>query len=176
MDNNFHTNLIVSSSPHIVTESDTTRLMGSVLLALAPAWIASIYIFGLRALLLCNRRRHRWRMWPKGAGRARLPAPHRRRIIPPWPGICTKKEKAWWRSLWQQTGVLPPPDWYRVPAMMIWMHRRWPLPVGCTVPHRRPPPWWGGFRWGFIFVSVENKVFLLLCAVFDTLSPHPCAV
>ena len=52
MDNKFHTNLIVSSSPHIVTESDTTRLMGSVLLALAPAWIASIYIFGLRALLL----------------------------------------------------------------------------------------------------------------------------
>ena len=52
MANKFHTNLIVSSSPHIVTESDTTRLMGSVLLALAPAWIASIYIFGLRALLL----------------------------------------------------------------------------------------------------------------------------
>ncbi|MBE6040679.1 MAG: RnfABCDGE type electron transport complex subunit D [Clostridiales bacterium] len=52
MDNKFHTNLIVSSSPHIVTESDTTRLMGTVLLALAPAWIASIYIFGIRALLL----------------------------------------------------------------------------------------------------------------------------
>ena len=52
MDNKFHTNLIVSSSPHIVTESDTTRLMGTVILALAPAWIASIYIFGLRALLL----------------------------------------------------------------------------------------------------------------------------
>ena len=52
MDNKFHTNLIVSSAPHIVTESDTTRLMGSVLLALAPAGIASIYIFGFRALLL----------------------------------------------------------------------------------------------------------------------------
>ena len=52
MDKNFHTNLIVSSSPHIVTESDTTRLMGTVLLALAPAWVASIYIFGFRALLL----------------------------------------------------------------------------------------------------------------------------
>ena len=52
MDNKFHTNLIVSSAPHIVMESDTTRLMGSVLLALAPAWIASIYIFGFRALLL----------------------------------------------------------------------------------------------------------------------------
>ena len=52
MDNKFHTNLIVSSAPHIVTESDTTRLMGTVILALAPAWIASIYIFGFRALLL----------------------------------------------------------------------------------------------------------------------------
>ena len=52
MTNKFHDNLIVSSAPHIVTESDTTRLMGSVLLALAPAWIASIYIFGFRALLL----------------------------------------------------------------------------------------------------------------------------
>ena len=52
MANKFHENLIVSSAPHIVTESDTTRLMGSVLLALAPAWIASIYIFGLRALVL----------------------------------------------------------------------------------------------------------------------------
>ena len=52
MANKFHDNLIVSSSPHIVTESDTTRLMGTVLLALAPAWIASIYIFGLKALLL----------------------------------------------------------------------------------------------------------------------------
>ena len=52
MANKFHENLIVSASPHIVTEMDTTRLMGSVLLALAPAWIASIYIFGLRALVL----------------------------------------------------------------------------------------------------------------------------
>ncbi len=52
MDNKFHTNLIVSSAPHIVTESDTTRLMGTVILALVPSWIASIYIFGFRALLL----------------------------------------------------------------------------------------------------------------------------
>jgi len=52
MDNKFHTNLIVSSAPHIVTESDTTRLMGTVILALVPAWAASIYIFGFRALLL----------------------------------------------------------------------------------------------------------------------------
>ena len=52
MDKKFHTNLIVSSSPHIVTESDTTRLMGSEILALAPAWVARINIFGIRALLL----------------------------------------------------------------------------------------------------------------------------
>lgn len=52
MDKKFYDNLIVSSAPHIVTESDTTRLMGAVLLGLAPAWIASIYIFGARALLL----------------------------------------------------------------------------------------------------------------------------
>ena len=52
MANKFHTNLIVSSAPHIVTESDTTRLMGTVILALAPAWVASIYIFGLNALIL----------------------------------------------------------------------------------------------------------------------------
>ena len=52
MANKFHTNLIVSSAPHIVTESDTTRLMGTVILALAPAWVASIYIFGIKALIL----------------------------------------------------------------------------------------------------------------------------
>ena len=52
MDKKFHTNLIVSSSPHIVTDSDTTRLMGTVLLALAPAFIASVYIFGARVILL----------------------------------------------------------------------------------------------------------------------------
>ena len=52
MANKFHTNLIVSSAPHIVTESDTTRLMGTVLLALVPAWAASIYIFGFKALIL----------------------------------------------------------------------------------------------------------------------------
>ena len=52
MDKKFHTNLIVSSAPHIVTDQDTTRLMGTVLIALAPALIASIYIFGFRVLLL----------------------------------------------------------------------------------------------------------------------------
>ncbi len=52
MDKKFHNNLIVSSAPHIVTESDTTRLMGTVILALMPSLIASVYIFGGRVLLL----------------------------------------------------------------------------------------------------------------------------
>ena len=52
MDKKFHNNLIVSSAPHIVSPSDTTRLMGTVILALVPSWIASVYIFGARVLLL----------------------------------------------------------------------------------------------------------------------------
>ncbi len=52
MDKKFHTNLVVSSAPHIVSEYDTTRLMGTVLLALLPALLASTYIFGGRVLLL----------------------------------------------------------------------------------------------------------------------------
>lgn len=52
MDKKFHTNLVVSSAPHIVTENDTTRLMGTVLLALVPALVASTYIFGVRVLIL----------------------------------------------------------------------------------------------------------------------------
>ncbi|MBQ0005368.1 MAG: RnfABCDGE type electron transport complex subunit D [Clostridiales bacterium] len=53
MDKKFHNNLIVSSAPHIVSEYDTTRLMGTVLLALLPSLIASTYVFGARVLLLC---------------------------------------------------------------------------------------------------------------------------
>lgn len=53
MDNKkFHNNLIVSTSPHIVTDEDTTKLMGTVLLAMFPALVASAYIFGARVLLL----------------------------------------------------------------------------------------------------------------------------
>ena len=53
MDNKkFHNNLIVSTSPHIVTDEDTTKLMGTVLLAMLPALVASTYIFGARVLLL----------------------------------------------------------------------------------------------------------------------------
>lgn len=49
----FHSNLIVSNAPHIVTDADTTKLMGSVLLALAPAFVAGVYVFGARVILLC---------------------------------------------------------------------------------------------------------------------------
>lgn len=49
----FHDNLIVSTAPHIVTDEDTTRLMGTVMLAMLPALAASVYVFGARALILC---------------------------------------------------------------------------------------------------------------------------
>ncbi|MBR6546510.1 MAG: RnfABCDGE type electron transport complex subunit D [Clostridia bacterium] len=44
--------LIVSGSPHIVTARDTSSLMRDVLIALSPAAVAAVLIFGLRALLL----------------------------------------------------------------------------------------------------------------------------
>lgn len=54
MDNQkkFHTNLIVSTSPHIVSDDDTTKLMGTVLLAMVPAFAAGVYVFGPRVILL----------------------------------------------------------------------------------------------------------------------------
>ena len=44
--------LIVSTSPHIRTKISTTRIMGDVLIALTPAAIAGVVLFGLRALLV----------------------------------------------------------------------------------------------------------------------------
>ena len=44
--------LIVSSSPHIRTPRNTTVIMGDVLIALAPALIASVIFFGFNALLV----------------------------------------------------------------------------------------------------------------------------
>jgi electron transport complex protein RnfD len=54
MDNQkkFHDNLIVSTAPHIVSEDDTTKIMGTVLLALVPALVAGVYVFGTRVLIL----------------------------------------------------------------------------------------------------------------------------
>ena len=44
--------LIVSSSPHIRTPRDTRAIMLDVLIALAPALIASVIFFGVKALLV----------------------------------------------------------------------------------------------------------------------------
>ena len=53
MDNQKNTgNLSVSSSPHIVTNLDTTKTMLNVLIALVPALIVSNIVFGLRVLAL----------------------------------------------------------------------------------------------------------------------------
>lgn len=52
MGKNYKTNLIVSSSPHIVTAMDTQKTMAMVLLALLPSFLVSIYVFGARVILL----------------------------------------------------------------------------------------------------------------------------
>ena len=52
MDNKYHGNLTVSSAPHMVGPISTQRIMGVVLIALIPAFIAGIYQFGYRAALL----------------------------------------------------------------------------------------------------------------------------
>ena len=44
--------VVVTSSPHIKAEDDTRSLMFDVLLALAPALCAAVFIFGWRALVL----------------------------------------------------------------------------------------------------------------------------
>ena len=45
-------NLTVSSAPHIRGEENTRRIMLDVLIALVPALIAAVILFGLRALVL----------------------------------------------------------------------------------------------------------------------------
>lgn len=52
MDKKAYNNLAVSSAPHLVTDLDTTKVMGLVMAALAPSVIVSTYVFGLRVLLL----------------------------------------------------------------------------------------------------------------------------
>ena len=52
MDKKIHDNLIVSSSPHIVTNLDTQKTMAMVLIALVPAFLVSIWVFGVRVILL----------------------------------------------------------------------------------------------------------------------------
>ena len=48
----YYDNLAVSSSPHLVTSLDTQKTMMWVLIALAPAFLASIFYFGPRSILL----------------------------------------------------------------------------------------------------------------------------
>lgn len=52
MDSRFKTKLSVSSSPHIVSKTDTKTIMGMVLIALIPAFAVGVYQFGLRAAIL----------------------------------------------------------------------------------------------------------------------------
>ena len=52
MDKKFYNNLIVSSSPHIVSNMDTSRIMLSVIACLAISLIPTVYMFGFRALIL----------------------------------------------------------------------------------------------------------------------------
>ncbi len=47
-----HKNLIVSSAPHVVSPVNTSRIMLDVIIALIPAMIMAVYVFGMRALLL----------------------------------------------------------------------------------------------------------------------------
>ena len=44
--------LTISSSPHVHSSVSTKTIMRDVLIALTPAWLGSIYFFGLRALLV----------------------------------------------------------------------------------------------------------------------------
>ncbi|MBQ0078304.1 MAG: RnfABCDGE type electron transport complex subunit D [Eubacterium sp.] len=52
MANKYHSNLVVSASPHMVSPTDTTKIMGTVMLALVPALAVGVYQFGIRALVL----------------------------------------------------------------------------------------------------------------------------
>lgn len=53
MDNKtYYNNLAVSSAPHLVTTMDTTKTMAMVLTALVPSFLVSIYVFGMRVILL----------------------------------------------------------------------------------------------------------------------------
>lgn len=52
MANKYHGNLVVSSSPHMVSPTDTSKIMLTVMLALLPALAVGVYQFGIRALIL----------------------------------------------------------------------------------------------------------------------------
>ena len=45
-------NLVLSSSPHLSTGANLSKIMGGVLLALLPAVVGSVIFFGFRALFI----------------------------------------------------------------------------------------------------------------------------
>lgn len=52
MEKKTYNNLIVSSAPHIVSNVDTTKIMAMVLMAMVPSFLVSVYVFGMRVILL----------------------------------------------------------------------------------------------------------------------------
>ena len=52
MEKQFHDNLCVSSSPHAVSKISTQKIMASVVIALIPSFIVSIYEFGVNVVIL----------------------------------------------------------------------------------------------------------------------------
>lgn len=52
MDKKTYSNLVVSSAPHLVTNMDTSKIMLMVLIGLAPSFLVSIYVFGMRVIAL----------------------------------------------------------------------------------------------------------------------------
>lgn len=52
MEKKTYSNLIVSSAPHIVTSTDTTKIMAMVIMALIPSFLVSVYVFGMRVITL----------------------------------------------------------------------------------------------------------------------------
>ena len=49
---NYNIDLVVSAAPHIKDKINTTAIMRDVIIALIPALIGSIFIFGARVLLV----------------------------------------------------------------------------------------------------------------------------
>ncbi|MBR6025244.1 MAG: RnfABCDGE type electron transport complex subunit D [Firmicutes bacterium] len=47
-----HTGLVISSAPHVNNPVDTTSIMRDVIIALIPSLVVSVYVMGIRALLL----------------------------------------------------------------------------------------------------------------------------
>lgn len=52
MDKKFYNNLAVSSAPHLVSALDTSKTMLMVILALVPSFLVSVYVFGVRVILM----------------------------------------------------------------------------------------------------------------------------